>query len=143
MKNLNLRLMVMTFSFLFVGLVMANAAPQYEASEVEVFQVKVPATELNEKYGYLLRTTGKWVIPPKFDGASKFTDNGRAAVCLISKVRTFPVRKYGYIDLQGNMVIKPEFLSGHNFSEGLAAVKIDTGASKGTDAYIIRMENRY
>lgn len=130
MKNMNLRLMVMLLLFMFVGVVV-NAAPQYEASDLAVFKVKVPATDLNEKYGYLLLTTGKWVIPPKFDGAWTFTDNGRAAVGVISKEGTMPVTKYGYIDLQGNIVIKPELSSFRDFSEGLVAVQ-----SKETYAYV-------
>jgi hypothetical protein len=129
----------MVFLFLFVGSVVVNAAPQYEANELAVFKVKVPVAEKNEKYGYLLLNTGKWVIPPKFDEARNFTDNGRASVGIISKMDGFSRRKYGYIDLQGNIVINPDLIScsPRDFSEGLVAVRIN-----GVDGYIDSYGNR-
>ncbi|MBO4434172.1 MAG: WG repeat-containing protein [Bacteroidales bacterium] len=35
-------------------------------------------------------------------------------------------RLYGYIDSNGKMIIKPQFLEARDFSEGLAAVKVNT-----------------
>jgi len=43
-------------------------------------------------------------------------------------IRLFPVEqsgKFGYIDKTGNIIIKPQFDSAWDFSEGLARVSID------------------
>ena len=39
--------------------------------------------------------------------------------------------KYGYIDRSGQMVIPPQFASADPFSEGLAAVQLDSAGNKG------------
>jgi hypothetical protein len=36
-------------------------------------------------------------------------------------------RWWGYIDKTGKTVVNPQFISASSFSEGLAAVRIDTG----------------
>lgn len=75
------------------------------------------------KYGFIDRT-GKIVIPPRFDGAGKFSE-GRADVTIDGK--------HGYIDKAGVVVIRPQFIRQHirkwsrslgDFSEGLAVVQV-------------------
>jgi murein DD-endopeptidase MepM/ murein hydrolase activator NlpD len=69
------------------------------------------------KVGYIDKT-GKLVIAPQFDYSVGDFSEGLAAV----QVRN----KWGYIDKNGSIVIKPQFDLAHEFSEGLAAVKIST-----------------
>ncbi len=40
------------------------------------------------------------------------------------------LKKYGYADAKGTIVIKPQFEKGQNFSEGLAAVKVDVNGKQ-------------
>jgi hypothetical protein len=56
------------------------------------------------------------VLEARFKDAGLFSE-GLAYVKLM--------KKYGYIDKQGNMVIKPNYLETKGFSEGLASVKIE------------------
>lgn len=66
-------------------------------------------------WGYI-NTTGELVIPCQFQMAGDFSD-GLAAVNLTW------MGKVGFVDKQGNMVIKPRFSEvSKGFSEGLAAV---------------------
>ena len=51
------------------------------------------------KYGYI-DTSGRWVIKPKFDYASYFSE-GLAVVKINGK--------RGVIDKQGNLIVKPKF----------------------------------
>lgn len=79
------------------------------------------------KEGYIDRT-GKLVIPAVFDDASDFDDDGLALV----GVGKFGLHgsgehKFGFIDLNGNWVIKPTYREMYGFSEGLAAAKNDYG----------------
>jgi len=69
---------------------------------------------IGQKCGYI-DTTGKTVIAPQFDYASRFAE-GLAAV----KVR----EKWGYIDTTGKTVIAPQFDEADRFEDGLAGVKI-------------------
>lgn len=75
------------------------------------------------KYGFIDRT-GKIVIPPRFDGAGKFSE-GRADVRIDGK--------WGYVDKEGAVVVRPQFIRQHirkwsgysgDFSEGLAVVQV-------------------
>jgi DNA-binding transcriptional regulator/RsmH inhibitor MraZ len=100
------------------GLSTATKASGPEAEARELQRIKSSA-----KYGYIDRT-GKIVIPPRFDGAGKFSE-GRAIVIIDGK--------YGYIDKTGKVVIQPQFIRQHirkwsrsigDFSEGLAVVLV-------------------
>ena len=79
--------------------------------------------------------TGKVVIKPQYDSsgglalagnASRFSD-GLAAV---QKRAKNGEGKFVYIDKQGNLAIKAEFDFAHQFSEGLACVRIDKSGSE-------------
>jgi hypothetical protein len=104
------------------------------------------------KYGYKDKY-GNIVIPPRFEDAGNFADNGLAAVKLnwkwgfINKTGTFVIQpkfgyayvfasnglaavslngKYGYIDKTGRFVIQPQFSNANHFaSNGLAAVALN------------------
>jgi hypothetical protein len=68
---------------------------------------------VNGKQGYIDKT-GKIIIKPQFDDASKFSE-GLARVGINGL--------YGFIDESGKIVIKPQFGWVKSFSEGLAAVE--------------------
>lgn len=66
--------------------------------------------------GYKDFATGKVVFEPRFRDAGEFSD-GLAYVQIM--------KKYGYINLKGDIAIKPQFLDAKNFSQKLASVKIE------------------
>ena len=68
------------------------------------------------KYGYV-DSSGRIVVPPRFDKAGLFSADSPACV----KVG----EKWGYIDAQGNMIVEPVFEWARDFSaKGLAPVKV-------------------
>ena len=81
------------------------------------------------KWGYI-DTTGAIVIKPKFDNASRFSED-LASVKIDGK--------YGYIDKRGRFIINPQFEAAGVFSEGLASV---TRLSDGKAGYI-NMKGEY
>jgi len=73
------------------------------------------AVEKNRKYGYVDKT-GKYVIEPKFDKGSDFSEN---------LAGTEVNGKWGYIDKTGNFIIEPKFDKAEGFSEGLAGARVN------------------
>ncbi|WP_372637858.1 WG repeat-containing protein [Cohnella sp.] len=99
---------------------------------------------------------GNQVIPPIYDNATSFR-NGIAAVRLDNKTRFISCSgetvletnilnvgnfndgralfqtngKFGYLDMQGNVVIPPRFEYAYDFSEGYAAVAVSEGSAGG------------
>ncbi len=65
------------------------------------------------KIGYINRR-GRIMIPPKFDQGTSHFPSGPAPV--------MEGKKWGYIDISGEYMIKPQFRIARTFSEGLAAV---------------------
>lgn len=65
------------------------------------------------KWG-VLDETGKWLIPPQFEGLKAFNEG------LACAQRD---ELWGFIDLQGMWVIKPQFQYAHSFVDGLAHVQ--------------------
>lgn len=66
------------------------------------------------KSGYINKS-GIYVIAPKFDGASSFSE-GLAPVCIGDK--------WGYIDKKGKIVINPQYDWSEPFKNGLAFVRM-------------------
>lgn len=79
------------------------------------------------KYG-VIDNRGRWIVEPRYEYVGQFSE-GLASILVNGKT--------GYIDLQGQMVIKPQFgdhsqcpsstgrADTNSFSEGLAAVSVD------------------
>lgn len=65
--------------------------------------------------GYRDLSTGEVVFEPRFKDAGDFA-NGLAPVQIM--------RKFGYIDLKGEISIKPQFIAAREFSEKMAAVLV-------------------
>jgi hypothetical protein len=111
-------------------------------------------------YGYI-GPGGEQVIPPIYEFGTSFKD-GIAAVVLNNKTRFISKSgdtvletdynsvgnfscgralfrsnndKFGYLDIQGNIVIPPTFEYAYDFSEGYATVYVSNGITKGI-AYI-------
>ena len=107
-------------------------------------------------WGYIDRT-GKMVIQPQFQGAAEISDGlGRFLVwdriqcsrqsytkddaptyAFAMHDTTFQFtsgcfaehQRFGFVDKKGQVVIKPEFFAAEDFSEGLAAVRIEESAT--------------
>lgn len=71
--------------------------------------------ERRQLWGYIDKN-GEYIISPKFDGASDFSEG--LAVVKIDWSR-------GYVDKAGKFVIEPQFQQANSFSEGLACVMLD------------------
>jgi LysM repeat protein len=91
----------------------------YESADK--FSDGLALVQRGEKYGYI-NSKGKLVIPLMFDQAFSFS-NGVAQV----GIGVFPTQKYGFIDTNGNYLIKPRFenIVGE-FSEGLGSLSVGT-----------------
>ena len=87
-----------------------------------------PAWSSDYKWGFMDKE-GRWIAKPQYQSADEFSE-GLAPVMLNNKV--------GFIDLQGQIAIKPQFdpdgaspcvqfgrVSASHFSEGLAAVQLE------------------
>ena len=72
-----------------------------------------PGTEL---YG-MLSVTGEVVVEPKYEQLYLFTKDGLARFC--------DHRRWGFVNTDGEEVIPAQYEEANNFSEGLAAVKVD------------------
>jgi hypothetical protein len=99
------------------------------AVQVEVVDNSVYRGYQERRYGFIDRA-GKFVIPPQFGMAKKFSE-GRALITLTDRSSGV-----GFIDASGKVVIKPQFVDGQNFSEGLAAVAVETKDTKKLWGYI-------
>lgn len=123
--------------------------PEYQEGRVEVVETDGDGNYL---YGYLNKQ-GKIVIPVTYESASEFTD-GRAVVKTKGErfqlidltgnvLHTYPYAwvgnygqgllsfkkdndgLYGYIDIQGNMVIEPKYTTAGQFKDGRAIVSLE------------------
>lgn len=77
--------------------------------------------------GYRDFSTGKVVFEPRFKDAGDFS-NGLAYVQIM--------KKYGFINVKGDLVIKPQFLDAKNFSQNLAGVKKEVANGKSLWGFI-------
>ncbi|QDU94703.1 WG repeat-containing protein [Lignipirellula cremea] len=71
----------------------------------------------NGLYG-LLNAAGNVLVPPSFSGPVSPMCDGRAKVRLD--------RKFGYLDVFGNLAVPLRFNAANNFSEGFASVELDS-----------------
>ena len=93
-----------------------------------VFSEGLAPVTVNGKTGFI-DTKGRVVIQPRFSSASNFHD-GRALVWLDDQDN--PGAGCAYIDKTGAYVVPPgQYSDGHDFSEGLAAVKVTQGDQVG------------
>lgn len=90
------------------------ASPSLSASQAAPAQPRLFPVVIDRVTGFI-DSTGRMIIPPRFDDAFPFTE-GRAAVRLASK--------WGYIDATGTFVIEPQFDYASPFAERLAWVEI-------------------
>lgn len=109
-------------------------APVYDY--VTPFSQGLAAVRHGDLWGYVDKT-GKEVIPLKFGTAEPFASNGTAVVSTTAMRSQVPSEEvdmvyeessqqyFGYIDRNGNWVIKPQFTSASNFVEGLAVAAVD------------------
>jgi len=81
---------------------------------------------IDGRSGYI-DTSGKWVIPPIYEGAGLFKE-GLASV----KVG----EKWGFINRSGKVVIKQQFEMTHGFYEGLANVTVKNSKGRDRDGFI-------
>ncbi|MBT2654800.1 WG repeat-containing protein [Bacillus sp. ISL-18] len=124
--------------------------PEYKEGRVEAVEIEEDGNYL---YGYLNKQ-GKVVIPAAYESASEFTE-GRAVVKpkgeqyqLIdltgNVLHTYPYEwvgnygqgllsfkknydgLYGYIDVEGNMIIKPNYTTAGRFIDGRAIVSLES-----------------
>ena len=130
--------------------IQGNVKIQPEFDTVSEFSEGMAYAKIGDKYGYINKE-GDFIIEPNFYRCWDF-ENGYALVmeeiiskgCFIDKFgaiklngRNFLVSKYseglincsdngdwGYIDINGNFVIKPSYKYAREFSEGKAAVSL-------------------
>lgn len=130
---------------------LACVTPAVSQLELERDPSSIIGNPTYGKTGYI-DTTGRFAIPPKFSGGSRFSE-GLAAVKVgiesgrwgfIDKSGEFVIRPefdeqpsdftegfsrvkqgglYGFIDKRGNLVVSPRFAEASDFSEGLARVR--------------------
>ncbi len=101
------------YSFLFIFTVLFNAVPAASFGSTGKPLLK-PLCGPTGKWGYA-DSRGKFIIPPKFESASPFSD-GLALVSVWNK--------FGFINEKGFPVLKPQYDAARSFSEGLAAVMV-------------------
>ncbi|MFW5702277.1 MAG: WG repeat-containing protein [Bacteroidota bacterium] len=91
----------------------SHLAGMFENGRARIF-VYADSSETYGKYGFI-DTSGAFVIPLEFDDATEFSD-GLAYV--FNKYNDFR----GYINPDGEVIIRMSNAVGYNFSEGLAAI---------------------
>lgn len=89
--------------------------PIYDSLGVQ-FQDDVIEVELKGKRGFL-RIDGRVIVPPEYDDVGAFT-GGFGTVC--------DRQKWGYVDKEGKIAIKPQYECAYGFEEDLAAVQLET-----------------
>jgi hypothetical protein len=132
------------FAFVFCPLVFLFASGCTEeppegagVSLAEGASISLAVVRAHGKWGYI-DTSGREVIPPRFDKAESFTANGLA--------RFRKGQKWGYIDVRGRKVIPPRFdEAGYFAANGLAEVKVDGKRgyidASGKEVIPLRFEN--
>ena len=81
-----------------------------------VFRERRACVKVGKRFGFI-DPTGTLVIPPRFAGASAFSEG-------LAPVRISSRSGYGYIDRAGEMVIAPRYANAHPFHNGLACVEL-------------------
>ena len=73
-----------------------------------------------------INAAGKEIYPNLTEACSVGVPNGAGALSEgLRPHYSYADRKWGYIDAQGNVAIKPQFATARPFSEGLAAVQVE------------------
>ncbi|MEN6445240.1 MAG: WG repeat-containing protein [Candidatus Cloacimonas sp.] len=91
-----------------------TAQPDYDYRDVISYNEGLPD---GRKFGAMLITTGKWVIPPQYDYELTFEKNNLAIVKTGGKA--------GLIDITGKMVVTPQYDDIREFvGDDLAQVKL-------------------
>lgn|GEM_PF-4542904 len=103
--------LIITMIVIMLGMHVCASAPY---AYNEIVPCSVPRGE-EHKVGYLLRSTGQWVIHPKFDWAREFTCENVARVKM--------GEKWGIIDINGNFLVEPQYDTIDDFYDGLAEVE--------------------
>ncbi|WP_405105032.1 WG repeat-containing protein [Paenibacillus sp. FSL K6-1217] len=81
----------------------------------------------NAKFdGFINQQGNKVISKGNYYDAKEFSE-GLAAYRTLSTATDYAVSNYGYMDLTGTSVIKPQFKKANKFSEGLAAVQVGSG----------------
>jgi len=93
--------------------------PQYYYSP-ESFSEGIAVVMAQEAVFGAIDKTGKYAVEPKY-GELIFSE-GVSPAQIVTELN----QKWGYIDINGKEVIKPQFAGAAAFSQGLAAVKIDS-----------------
>lgn len=89
-----------------------KAARLFEERAVYLFPASIKEIGGN-KWGYI-DARGKFILPPSYEHAWDFQDNGLAIVLLMDRV--------GIIDSKGYFIVKPKYDTINPFSEGRASV---------------------
>ncbi|MBN2711024.1 MAG: WG repeat-containing protein [Planctomycetes bacterium] len=130
----------MLHGFILALTLLCAGCGETELSDSDKWWLTPPKTatrvvfEKNGKWGYR-DLSGKVVIPPRFDRADSFPGEGN--VLMQNREKSVHVRlpskplgrvmldgKWGYIDLDGNIVIPPQYDMAMDFFEDLTAVKV-------------------
>jgi WG containing repeat len=115
------------------------------------FSEGLAPVRVGRRWGYIDRT-GKFVIEPEFQGAAEFRD-GLGRVEIWDRIQCtrgtftkddaplyvftiynfygdcFPEHsRYGFVDRTGRLVVEPTFFFAEDFSDGLAAVRVEPSA---------------
>ncbi|HRX49599.1 MAG TPA: WG repeat-containing protein [Spirochaetota bacterium] len=96
------------------------------------FSEGLACVQINNKWGYI-DSTGQIIIEPQFDDIPGNFKEGLVRIAKFDKEPAlFPDSeiittgsKFGYADREGNIIIEPQYTQAEDFSEGLAAVKIE------------------
>ena len=129
MKKILSLIVVSTLMVILVGICSCTDSNRNESSEMTTssfissqtttiitpspIPTYAPGTEL---YG-MLSVTGEVVIEPKYEHIDLFSDEGLARFC--------DHGRWGFVNTDGEKVIPAQYENANNFSEGLAAVKVD------------------
>ncbi|MFS0558743.1 WG repeat-containing protein [Brevibacillus sp. 179-C9.3 HS] len=111
-----------------------NEVIKAQFDSVGDFKFGRAVASINKKYGMIDRT-GKWIIKPQYDAINYLPHQRYFPSESIQQYSNDPILIkqgdfYGYINIQGEVVIPPKFVYASEFFNGLAAVQ-EVGKPKG------------
>lgn len=103
---------------------------------IAAVNIVIPGKPLSKNQNVYMNTKGEIVFQNLSEYTNETLKEVRPMADSLVAYYSYTKRLWGYRDIKGGIVIKPQFVEAHDFSEGLAAVKATTNGGSAKWGYI-------